>query len=96
MPALSATQIKEQQKEVPAWSRRSQTIARTFAFKDFTGSVDFVNQIARKANQLNHHPDIDIRYSKVTLKLTTHDEGGLTENDFILARHADRIFAKGK
>jgi len=48
-------------------------------------AIDFVNQIARKAQKANHHPDIDIRFDKVTLKLTTHDEGGITEKDFSLA-----------
>jgi 4a-hydroxytetrahydrobiopterin dehydratase len=56
--------------------------------------IDFVNRIARKAQKLNHHPDIDIRFDKVTLKLTTHDEGGITEQDFSLARQCDDVFAK--
>jgi 4a-hydroxytetrahydrobiopterin dehydratase len=94
MPALTAQQIKLLLPEVPEWSKRAQIIRRTFKFKDFLGSLDFVNRIARNAQKLNHHPDIDVRYDKVTLSLTTHDEGGLTEKDFTLARQADEIFVK--
>ena len=57
-------------------------------------SIDFVNRIARKAQKINHHPDIDIRFNRVTLKLTTHDAGGLTEKDFSLARQSDKDFSK--
>jgi 4a-hydroxytetrahydrobiopterin dehydratase len=53
-----------------------------------------VNRVARKAQKANHHPDIDIHFNKVTLKLTTHDEGGITEKDFSLARQCDEIFSK--
>jgi 4a-hydroxytetrahydrobiopterin dehydratase len=52
--------------------------------KGFLKSIDFVNRIARKAQKINHHPDIDIRFDKMTL--TTHDEGGITEKDFSMAR----------
>ena len=55
--------------------------------------MDFVNQIARKAQKINHHPDIDIRFDKVKLTLTTHDAGGLTEKDFTLAGQCDKVFA---
>jgi len=53
--------------------------------------MEFVNAVARLAEQAGHHPDIDIRYNKVTLSLTTHDEGGLTEKDFDLAMKADQL-----
>jgi len=56
--------------------------------------MDFVNRIARKAQKINHHPDIDIRFNRVTLKLTTHDEGGITKKDFFLARQCDEVFSK--
>ena len=56
--------------------------------------IEFVNRVARKAQKLDHHPDIDIRFDKVTLKLTTHDEGGITEKDFSLARQCDEVFAR--
>ena len=57
-------------------------------------SIAFVRRVAKRAEKNQHHPDIDVRYDKVSLTLTTHDEGGLTEQDFILAEQCDEIFAK--
>ena len=94
MPALTTEQASLRLSAVPNWSKRAQTIFRTFKFKGFLESIDFVNRIARKAQKLNHHPDIDIRFDKVTLKLTTHDEGGITAKDFSLAGQCDEAFAK--
>jgi 4a-hydroxytetrahydrobiopterin dehydratase len=94
MPALSAKQISLHLKAVPQWSKRAQLISRTFKFEGFLKAIEFVNRVAKQAQKVNHHPDIDIRFNKVTLKLTTHDEGGLTEKDFALARQCDQVFGK--
>ena len=94
MPALTPKQISLGLKDVPKWAKRAKTIQRTFAFDDFLGSVEFVNRVARKAQKADHHPDIDIRFDKVTLTLSTHDEGGITEKDFSLARQCDAVFVK--
>jgi len=94
MPALTAEQIRLHLKAIPDWSKRVQTIGRTFKFEEFTMSIDFGRQIAKQALKMNHHPDIDIRYDKVTLVLTTHDEGGITEKDFLLARKCDEVFSR--
>ena len=94
MPALTTKQIRLHLKAVPNWSKRAQTIFRTFRFEGFLKSIDFVNRIARKSQKINHHPDIDIRFDKVKLTLTTHDAGGLTEKDFTLAEQCDEVFAK--
>jgi 4a-hydroxytetrahydrobiopterin dehydratase len=67
------------------------TIVRTYQFKDFPAAIKFVNAVAKLAEQAWHHPDIDIRWNKVTLTLTTHDAGGLTEKDFDLAGKFDRL-----
>ncbi|MBK9138725.1 MAG: 4a-hydroxytetrahydrobiopterin dehydratase [Verrucomicrobia bacterium] len=76
---------------VPHWTRRSAVISRTFAFRDFAAAMKFVNAVARLAEKAGHHPDIDIRWNRVTLSLTTHDEGGLTSRDFDLAARIDRL-----
>jgi 4a-hydroxytetrahydrobiopterin dehydratase len=94
MPALTTKQLSVHLKTAPNWSKRAQTIVRTFQFEGFLNGIDFVNRIARKAQENNHHPDIDVRFNKVTLKLTTHDEGGITEKDFSLARQCDEVFSK--
>jgi 4a-hydroxytetrahydrobiopterin dehydratase len=93
MPALTAKQVSLHLKTVPNWSKRAHTILRTFKFEGFLKSMDFVNRIARKAQKINHHPDIDIRFNQVTLTLSTHDEGGITNKDFSLARQCDEVFS---
>lgn len=94
MPALTAKQIRLHLKAVPHWSKRAQTIVRTFTLEGFLKSIAFVNRIAKKAQEADHHPDIGIRFNKVTLTLTTHDEGGLTEKDFLMARQCDKDSSK--
>ena len=94
MPVLTTKQISVHLKDVPAWSIHAKTLLRTFKFGGFLDSIGFVKKISAKAQKLNHHPDIDIRFNKVTLTLTTHDEGGITEKDFSLARQCDAVFSK--
>ena len=91
MPKLTAAQIKSALIAVPDWKKTGATIARTFAFKDFPAAIRLVNAVAKLAEEAGHHPDIDIRWNKVTLTLTTHSAGGLTEKDFKLARQVDRL-----
>jgi 4a-hydroxytetrahydrobiopterin dehydratase len=86
MPLLKASEIKAALKHVPGWKQRGKTIQRTFEFDDFVAAVKFVNQVAKLAEKAWHHPDIDIRWNQVTLTLSTHSEGGLTEKDFALAK----------
>jgi 4a-hydroxytetrahydrobiopterin dehydratase len=85
MDPLSDSAIAENLERLPGWERRGSTIRRTFSFDDFARAMAFVNQVADLAEAMNHHPDIDVRYSKVTLTLSTHDAGGLTGHDFALA-----------
>jgi 4a-hydroxytetrahydrobiopterin dehydratase len=76
---------------IPAWRLDDGKISRTFQFKDFPAAIQFVGAVAGIAEQAWHHPYIDIRWNKVTLTLTTHDAGGLTEKDFALARQFDKL-----
>ncbi len=91
MAKLNASQIKTALQSVPDWKKKGSTITRTFQFKDFPMAIEFVNAVAKLAEKAWHHPDIDIRWNKVTLTLTTHDAGGLTEKDFKLAKQFDRL-----
>jgi 4a-hydroxytetrahydrobiopterin dehydratase len=86
---LTPTQIKAALVTIPQWSRRGKTISRTYEFKDFVVAMKFVNAVAKLAEKAWHHPDIDIRWNRVTLVLSTHDAGGLTAKDFDLARRFD-------
>jgi 4a-hydroxytetrahydrobiopterin dehydratase len=89
MRKLAASQIKAGLKTVPGWKKTGSSLSRTFAFESFRAAIRFVNTVARIAERAGHHPDIDIRWNKVTLTLTTHDAGGLTGRDFRLARQFD-------
>ncbi len=94
MKLLSLTEIRSTQASVPQWCRRGKTIRRELVFPDFVAAMKFVNAVARAAEKAQHHPDIDIRWNRVTLTLTTHDAGGLTANDFALAAILDRCAAR--
>ena len=91
---MTAQEISLQLKVIPDWSKRAQTICRIFKFEGFLMSMAFVRRIAKQAQKINHHPDIDIRFDRVKLTLTTPEEGGITEKDFSLARQCDVVFSK--
>lgn len=90
MTLLTPFEIKSALAKLPDWRRRGKTIRRTFEFKDFVTAMKFVNKVAKLAEKAGHHPDIDIRWNKVTLVLSTHSEGGLTGKDVELAAKIDR------
>jgi 4a-hydroxytetrahydrobiopterin dehydratase len=94
MPPLKTKQVHLQLKAIPNWSKRAHTLCRTFTCKGFLQSINFVNRVATRAEKSHHHPDIDIRFNKVTLTLTTRDEGGITKKDFSLARQCDETFSQ--
>jgi 4a-hydroxytetrahydrobiopterin dehydratase len=87
---LSDIEIQRDLGSLQGWSRKGDVLTRTYQFRNFSQSMEFVNRVAELAESANHHPDIDIRYSKVTLTLSTHDAGGITANDVNLARMIDR------
>lgn len=88
---LTDEQIKERLDALPQWSEAGGVIQRTYLFKDFIHAMKFVNQVADLAERRQHHPDILIRYRKVTLSLSTHDAGGITQKDFDLAHETDAL-----
>jgi 4a-hydroxytetrahydrobiopterin dehydratase len=88
---IKAGDLKERMKKVPEWELEKKHIERTFEFDDFADAIDFVNSVAEIAEEEEHHPDIDIRYNKVRLVLSTHSKGGLTELDFGLAERIDTL-----
>jgi 4a-hydroxytetrahydrobiopterin dehydratase len=91
---LSEDAIERGLAERADWSRSGEAIQRTFGFGDFNGAIDFVDRVAERAEEVQHHPDILIRYSKVTLTLSTHDAGGLSEKDFAFAGDCDRLYTE--
>jgi 4a-hydroxytetrahydrobiopterin dehydratase len=86
---LSDIAIQRELGTLPGWARRGDVLTRQYSFRNFVEAMTFVNRVADAAQAANHHPDIDIRYSKVTLTLSTHDSGGITQKDLDLARAVD-------
>ena len=86
---LDADAIEDWLKDRDGWKHRGDALEKNFSFDSFRSSIVFVNRIATLADSADHHPDIDIRYDKVKLTLSTHDAGGITEKDLELARSID-------
>jgi 4a-hydroxytetrahydrobiopterin dehydratase len=91
MARLSDEEIKQRLAVLEGWERHGDAIRRGFKLADFKGSVEFVNRLTPEAEEMNHHPDLEISWNQVTVTITTHSEGGLTENDFELARRIGEL-----
>jgi 4a-hydroxytetrahydrobiopterin dehydratase len=90
---LEDEEIEQRLDELGDWERDGDEIQKVFEFDDFAQAMRFVNDVAKLAERYDHHPDIDIRYSKVRLALSTHSEGGLTSLDFDLAGEIEQSIA---
>lgn len=88
---FSEDQIQDAMGSIPQWTELNGELQRTYQFDDFTKAIAFVQRVAKAAEHRQHHPDILIRYNKVTLTLTTHDAGGITDKDFQLASEIDEL-----
>lgn len=86
---LSDIAIQRELGSLHGWTRRGDALVRTYSFRGFMQAIEFVNRVASLAESAAHHPDIDIRFSKVTLSLSTHDAGGITAADLSLAKAID-------
>lgn len=91
MERLEPDQVESRLESLPEWTLSGDNLQRTIGFTDFRAAMAFVNKLADAAEESAHHPDIMIRYGKVTLTLTTHDAGGLTEKDFKMAATIDAL-----
>lgn len=91
MSRLSPAEIEGLLRAAPEWTVVGDAISRTFQFRDFAEAMRFVNQAAAHAEQVQHHPDILIRWNRVTLTLSTHDAGGVTHKDVDFAHFAEGL-----
>jgi 4a-hydroxytetrahydrobiopterin dehydratase len=91
MARLSDAEIDERLSGLEAWERSGDAIVKRFENGDFKRSVDFVNRLTPEAEDMNHHRDLEISWSTVTVSITTHSEGGLTDNDFELVRRIEAL-----
>ena len=93
MPPLTPEKAQELMKELDDWSLidEAHLLAKAFRFKDFAQTMEFVNKVAKIAEEEGHHPDLTVSYGSVTIELMTHAIGGLSENDFIVAAKIDEL-----
>jgi 4a-hydroxytetrahydrobiopterin dehydratase len=89
---LSDIAIQRELGNLPGWSRRGDVITKTFQFKEFPTGITFVNGVAKAAQAADHHPDIDIRFTKITCALSTHSAGGITQSDLDMAKQIERVY----
>jgi 4a-hydroxytetrahydrobiopterin dehydratase len=92
-PKLPDLDIQRALGTLPGWTRRGDALAKTFTFGKFADGIAFVRKVAAAADEMNHHPDIDIRYTKVALTLSTHSAGGITQLDLNLAAAVESAIA---
>jgi 4a-hydroxytetrahydrobiopterin dehydratase len=88
---LSDIAIQRELGGLQGWSRRGDVITKTFQFRNFMAGINFVTAVAKAADAADHHPDIDIRYTKITCSLSTHSAGGITQKDLDLAKQIERF-----
>lgn len=88
---LEKDELQDSLKKCPEWEIEKNSITRSFEFEEFMDGIDFVNNVGEIAEEAQHHPDITIKHTKVTLKLTTHDVGGVTDLDIELAQRVDNL-----
>jgi len=91
MALLSDSEVEAKLSEHPGWERAGGAITKTFERGDFVGSVGFVESLVAPAEGMNHHPDVELSWGSVTVKLSTHSEGGVTSADFELAAKIDAL-----
>ena len=90
---LTDASIREWLPQIPGWTlaENGHALTRTFTFKDYYRTMSFVNALAHVANAQDHHPDLSVHYDRCVVRFSTHDVGGLSENDFICAAKADTL-----
>jgi 4a-hydroxytetrahydrobiopterin dehydratase len=88
---LSDSEIESRLGELNGWERQGEAIVKTFELADFVGSVQFVDKLVQPAEEMGHHPDLTVSWDKVGVSITTHAAGGLTANDFELAKRIDGL-----
>ncbi|MEO6227378.1 MAG: 4a-hydroxytetrahydrobiopterin dehydratase [Thermomonas sp.] len=90
---LTEASIREMLQQLSGWelAENGHALTRTFAFKDYYRTMSFVNALAHIANAEDHHPDLSVHYDRCVVRFSTHDVGGLSENDFICAAKADAL-----
>jgi 4a-hydroxytetrahydrobiopterin dehydratase len=91
MALMADDEVEARLEDLEGWEHSGDSIRKQFRLDDFVGSVEFVNRLVAPAEDMGHHPDLEISWNKVTVSLSTHSQGGLTEADFDLAARIEAI-----
>ncbi|MGE5446250.1 MAG: 4a-hydroxytetrahydrobiopterin dehydratase [Ignavibacteriales bacterium] len=95
MAVLSEEEVKEKLKSLKGWQLKGREIHKVYTYKTFKDAINFMHKVADLAERANHHPDFLIQYNMVTLTLSTHSEGGVTDSDIKLARQIEEVLSRG-
>lgn len=88
---LDSSDLADALRKCPEWELEKKGITRTIEFEEFNDAIDFINSVAEIAEEAEHHPELHLRHNKLTLRLTTHDAGGVTSHDIELAQRIDHL-----
>jgi 4a-hydroxytetrahydrobiopterin dehydratase len=91
LPKLSDIEVQRELGTLNGWNRKGESLVKTFSFPTFMAGITFVDRVAVAAEKMDHHPDLDIRYTKISVTLSTHSAGGITGNDVALAREMEKF-----
>jgi 4a-hydroxytetrahydrobiopterin dehydratase len=91
LPRLSDIEIQRELNSLEGWSRKGEALVKVYEFPTFPAGIAWVTRVAGAAEKINHHPDLDIRYTRISAQLSTHDSGGITVRDLALARAMDEL-----
>ena len=90
-PKLSDIEVQRELGHLTGWMRKGESLVKTFTFPTFPAGISFVDRVAAAAQAMDHHPDMDIRFTKISATLSTHSSGGITASDIALAKEMDRL-----
>ena len=90
-PKLSDIEVQRELGNLTGWMRKGESLVKTFTFATFPAGIAFVDRVAAAAEAMDHHPDLDIRYTRISATLSTHSSGGITASDIALAKEMDRL-----
>lgn len=93
-PLLTANELATHMQALPAWSQANGAIEKMYSFANFHETIGFVNALAWLANREDHHPDLRVSYNRCVVTWSTHDAGGVTQNDVVCAAKTERLFAR--
>jgi 4a-hydroxytetrahydrobiopterin dehydratase len=92
-PRLADAELRDAVAQLPGWTHVADRIAKTYRFANYHETVAFVNAVAWVAHRTDHHPDLSVHFNRCVVSYSTHDAGGVTQNDIVCAARVERLVA---